>query len=103
MIIWKSDMVSCLGMKSQWDWDQVFGLLVQGCNNNNGRRYCLTPNNVRHLKKSGNIGRWGEANLRQKIIPEYQGIYPGYKFTLTDGRRKLCCESRMTEHVLHDF
>ena len=80
-------------MKSQWDWDQVFGLLVQGCNNNNGRRYCLTPNDVRYLKKSGNVGKgFGEYNIRRRnIIQHYQKIYPGYRFTLTDGR-ELCCE-----------
>ena len=81
-------------MRRQWDWDQVFELLMQGCNSNGGKRYCLTPNDVSYLKKGGNIGRWGwgQANLRGNIIPEYERKHPGYRFMLTDGRRKLCCE-----------
>ena len=48
--------------------------------------------------KDGPIKRgWGEANLRQNVLPRYRRRYPNYEFGVTSDRKYLWCKRRAAD------
>ena len=73
-----------------WDWECVFKMLIEGCEEKG--RYCLSIEKGA-VCKDGDVGKgWGKYNLETNVIPRYQDRYPNYMFWVSNNRHYLRCE-----------